>query len=33
MEEVFEAGPKNVRKNFRVEELFLAQNVSRYFAV
>ena len=33
MEEVFEAGTKNLRKNFWVEELFPAQNVSRYFAV
>ena len=30
---VCEVGPKNLRKNFRVEELFSAQNVSRYFPV
>ena len=31
MEEVCEAGPKNLRKNFRAEEHFSAQNASRYF--
>ena len=33
MKEVCEVGPKNLQKNFRVEELFSAQNVSRYFPV
>ena len=31
MEEVCEVGPKNLRENIRVEELFLARSVSRYF--
>ena len=31
MEEVCEVGPKNLRENIRVEELFLAWSVSRYF--
>ena len=33
MEEVYEAGPKNLRKNFRVEELFSTQKNSHYFPV
>ena len=33
MEEVCEVDLKNLRKNFRVEELFSARNVSRYFPV
>ena len=33
MEEVCEVGPKNLRTNFRVEELFSARNISRYFPV
>ena len=33
MKEVCEVGPNNLRKSFRVEDIFLAQNVSRYFAV
>ena len=31
MEEVYETGSKNLRKNFRAEEHFSAQNASRYF--
>ena len=33
MGEVCEVGPKNLRKNFRVEELFLVRNDSCYFPV
>ena len=33
MEELFGVGPKNLQTNFRIEELFSAQNVSRYFPV
>ena len=33
MKEEFEVGPKNMRKNFQVEELFSARNISRYFPV
>ena len=31
MEEVFEVSPKNLRENFRVEELFSARNFYCYF--
>ena len=31
MEEVCEVGPKNLRKNFHVAELFSARNFSRFF--
>ena len=31
MEEVCEVGPKNLRKNFRVQELFSTRKVSRYY--
>ena len=31
MAEVYRVGLKNLRANFRVEELFWGQNVSRYF--
>ena len=30
MEKIYEVGPKNLRKIFRVEELFSARNVSRH---
>ena len=30
MEKVREVGPKNLRKNFRAEELFSKRNISRY---
>ena len=33
MEELFGVGLKNLQTNFRIEELFSAQNVSRYFPV
>ena len=33
MGEVCDVGPKNLRKNLRVEELFSARNVSHYFPV
>ena len=33
MERACEVGPKSLQKNFRVEELFSARNVSRYFSV
>ena len=33
MKEVSEVGPNNLQKNFRVEELFSARNVFRYFPV
>ena len=33
MEEVCEVGPKNLRKNFRVQELFSTRKVSRYYRV
>ena len=33
MEEVYGVGPKNLQTIFRVEELFYARNVSRYFPV
>ena len=33
MEEVCKVGPKNLRKNLRVEELFSERNVSCYFPV
>ena len=29
MEKVCEVGPKNLHKNYRVEELFSAQNISQ----
>ena len=31
MEEAYGVGPKNLGTNFRVEELFSTQNVSRYY--
>ena len=33
MEKVCEVGPNSLQKNFWVEEIFLAQNDSRYFLV
>ena len=31
MEKVCEVGSKSLQNNFRVEKIFLAQNISRYF--
>ena len=33
MEKVCEVGPKKLRKNFLVEDIFSARDVSRYFPV
>ena len=33
MEEVCEVGPKNLRKNFQVEDIISVWNVSYYFPV
>ena len=33
MEEVCKVVPKSLQKYFEVEEIFLEQNVSRYFSV